>query len=499
MPNPNDVKRRKALQQLGLGITGGLFLPGAFSRCSPADPGPEVSYAGTVAVLGAGPAGLYVADILRSKGVKVVIYEAGDQIGGRVKSLRNQPVTSYPLIPQMSSDFPVELGADRFIGTDSTLGKIVQAYRLPTTEVSPSSNHFVLDNIAKAGSGTDSWAGDPDFEAAMTFRQNLKNLAGNTQTVQQAIDAAGIAPRAHNMLNGQIGNMYGAQNTTAGVGGLGEQETLRTGDGKILVLTGNPLQELLISRFNLVLPSVKLNTPIRTIQYDTDPISLTAADGSVYQADKVIVTVPVSVLKNGDLTFSPAIGGAWASSLSKIGMGASFRAVIEFKRNFWGESSSLILGAEDLPEFVNNGLGRGVFNSTLQITVNGSKAETYSALGDGAIDALLAELDTLYAGQATQYVRRVVEVLDDGNILEHGPIYVKEDWTNRPYIFGGYSYPLPGSTNEDRLNLGAPVNGKLFFAGEATDITGNAGMVNGALASAERCAEEVVLSITQPA
>lgn len=494
------MKRRKALQHLGLGITGGLFLPGSLSRCSPADPGPEINYAGTVAVIGAGPAGLYVADILRSKGVKVVVYEAGDQVGGRVRSLRNQSSATYPVIPSLSSDFPLELGADRFIGTDSILGKVCQAYRLPTTEINPSLSHFVLDNIPKLGSGANSWDGDPDFEAAMTFRQNLENLAGSNQTVQQAVAAAGIAPRAHGMLNGQIGNMYGADNNSAGVGGLGEQETLRVGDGKVLVLTGNPLQELLISRFNQVLPSVKLNTPISAIQYDSDPITLTAADGSTYEADKVIVTVPVSVLKNGDLSFSPALGGARASSLSKIDMGASFRAIIEFKRNFWGEDSSLILGAENLPEFVNNGLGRGVFNSTLQITVNGSKAEMYSALGDTAIDALLAELDTLYAGQATQYVRRVTapDPNDPDQIIELGPIYVTEDWTNRPYILGGYSYPLPGSTNEDRLNIGAPLNGKLFFAGEATDITGNAGLVNGALASAERCAEEVVLSITQP-
>lgn len=493
------MKRRTALRQLGLGVTGGLFLPGALSRCAPSDPGPEVVYSGTVAVIGAGPAGLYVADILRSKGINVVIYEAGSQIGGRVKSLRNQPTEAYPAIPSLSSDFPLELGADRFIGTDSILGRMTQAYRLATTEINPANNQFVIDSIPKPGSGTDSWAGDADFEAAMTFRQNLKNLAGSGQTVQQAISAAGIASRVHGMLDGQIGNAYGAENNTVGAGGLGEQEIIRTGDGKILMLTGNPLQELLISRFNQMLPHVKLNTPISSIEYGADPIVLTAKDGTTFEADKVIVTAPVSVLKNGDLTFSPGIGGAWAASLANIGMGGSFRAIIEFKRNFWGESSALILGDEGLPELMNNGMvSRGTFNSTLQVTVNGSKAATYSAMGDAVIDTLLTELDALYAGQATQYVRRYVNVLDNGSIEELGPIFVKEDWTTRPYILGGYSYPLPGSTNDDRLNLGTPVNGKLFFAGEATDITGNAGMVNGALASAERCAEEVVLSITQP-
>ncbi|MEJ0055428.1 MAG: FAD-dependent oxidoreductase [Bacteroidota bacterium] len=66
------------------------------------------------------------------------------------------------------------------------------------------------------------------------------------------------------------------------------------------------------------------------------------------------------------------------------------------------------------------------------------------------------------------------------------------------YIFGGYSYPLAGAKNDDRKALGKSVGGKLFFAGEATDISGQAGMVNGALASAERVVEEVVTAIRNP-
>lgn len=469
------------------------------SRCGPSDPGPEVNYSGSVAVIGAGAAGLYVADILRSKGIKVTIYEAGNQIGGRIKSLRNQPLDTYPIIPSLSSDFPLELGASTYTGSDSILGKVVQVYRLSTTVFDPAANHYVLDSAAKPANGVDSWGGDADFIAAMNFRLNLKNLSGSTQSVQQAVVAAGIASRAHGMLNGQIGNWYGSDNNVISVGALGEQEALQSNDGKILTLTGNPMQDLLISRFNEVLSSVKLNTPISSIEYGADPIVLTAADGATYEADKVIVTVPVSVLKNGDLAFSPGLPGEHQSALTQFSMGASYRAIIEFKRNIWGESVGYILGADNTPELLSVGLNRSTFNATLQITVNGNKAAHYSSLGSGAIDALLADLDLIYAGQATQYVRRIV-VPDPvtGDPLETTPVYVQEDWTARPYILGGYSYPLPGATNNDRGNLGAPVFGKLFFAGEATDVTGNAGTINGALASAERCAEEVVTSIVSP-
>lgn len=486
------MKRRKALQHIGFGVSGGLMLPSLITRCTPSDPGPEVVYDGTVAVIGAGAAGMYAADILRSKGITVKVFEATDQIGGRIKSLRNQSTAIYPHIPVMSSEFPIELGAQAFMGTDSILGKVVQNYRLQTTELPAESTHFVLDNLAK--SSTD-WAGDADFQAAMNFRQNLKNQGGSAMTVQQAIQAAGIATRAHGMLNGQIGNAYGADNNAIGIGALGEEETLRVTDGKILMLTGNPLQDLLVSRFVGVKPLVKTNTAITSINYDGDLIQLTAADGTTYEANKVIVTVPLGILKSGAISFSPGLPGEITSSLSKFGMGASMRAVIEFKKNFWGESVGFILGSGNVPEFVSSGMNRSTFNATLSVTVNGAKAEAYSSMGDSVIDTILAELDVLYGGQGTQFVRKAL----DSSGVETGPIFVREDWTTNEFFKGGYSIPLAGATNEDRKALSQPVNGKLFFAGEATDISGNAGMINGALASAERVAEEVVKSILTPA
>ena len=467
------------------------MLPSFLTQCTPNDPGPEISYAGTVAIIGSGAAGLYVADILRSKGIKVNVFEARDQIGGRIRSLRNQSTLRYPAIPQLSSEFPLELGAQTIIGTDSIMGKIFQDYRLAATEFPPDNNHFVLDNIVK--SQTD-WAGDADVQAALTFRQNMESLAGSTLTAQQAIQAAGIGPRAYGMLNGQIGNAYGSDNDVVGIGELGEEEALRVGDGKILALRGNPLQDLLISRFNAVQQFVRLNTPIASIDYSSDPIVLTSSGGATFEADKVIVTVPVSILKSEAMTFSPGLPGAFTSSLAKFGMGASMRAIIEFKKNFWGDTTGFILGSSNVPEFLSAGVGRSTFNATLSVTINGTKAEDYSDDGDAVIDSILDDIDLLYAGQGTQFVRKLV----DENGAETTNIFVREDWTTNEHILGGYSYPLAGATNDDRKAIGQPVSGKLFFAGEATDVTGQAGMVNGALASAERAAEEVVNSILNP-
>ena len=481
------MKRRKALQQIGWGISGGILMPSLLDACTPTDPGPEIVYDGTVAIIGAGAAGLYLADILHTKGIKVIVFEAREQIGGRILSLRNQSVDKYPAAPQMSSDFPIELGAQTILGSDSIMGKIFQAYNLPTIEFSPSANNYVLDGKAK--SETD-WANDADFLAAKNFKTNLKNNSGSSQSVQQEVVTAGIKTRAHGMLNGQIGNAYGSTNEKTGIGALAEGEKLRTSDGKIIGPKTNPLQDMLISRFNAIQPFVQLNTPITSIDYSSDLITLTAKDGTSYSVNKVIVTVPISILKNGSLTFTPSLPTAITGSLAKFGMGASLRAVLEFKKNFWGDTVGFILGSGNVPEYFSVGVGRSQFNRTLSVTINGDKASQYSAMGDGVVDVILADLDLLYEKQATQFIRQDITTLKN--------IFVRHDWTKTDYILGGYSYPLPGAKNDDRKAIGQSVSNKLFFAGEATDISGQAGMVNGALASAERAAQEVVLSITKP-
>src|SRR5687768_287331 len=100
-------------------------LPAYLGSCKPDDPGPEIKYDGIVGIIGAGAAGLYAADILRTKGIKVRIFEASDRIGGRIRSIRlfdESPV---------KTDFPVELGAERIIRTDSIWAKIIDQLSIP--------------------------------------------------------------------------------------------------------------------------------------------------------------------------------------------------------------------------------------------------------------------------------------------------------------------------------------------------------------------------------
>jgi monoamine oxidase len=52
---------------------------------------------------------------------------------------------------------------------------------------------------------------------------------------------------------------------------------------------------------------ITLNMPVKSINYENDSIIVTAIDGSTFEADKVIVTVPLGVLKSNSIQFVPPL------------------------------------------------------------------------------------------------------------------------------------------------------------------------------------------------
>jgi monoamine oxidase len=485
------VKRRTAIKHIGAGLSASLILPW-LSSCQEEKVVPKSAYKGKVAVIGGGAAGLYAADYLLAQGIDVVVYEASSRLGGRIRTLRPFDVAENGLWfnpnSKLSTDLPVELGADRILGSDSIWAKLAGLRNVVKVPVGgPEDTRFWLGNMLV---DYETASLNPDFQQVQAFLEELPTLTSTSGTIQQSIDAKGISASMYPLLEGLIGNRYGTSNNRLATAGVANNLSLLTRDNDELLIGNNPQADVLIQGFIKASEKTQLNTVIKAINYQGEKVVLTGEQsGQAFTAevDKVIVTVPVSVLKAGDIQFSPALPAAKLQAMNKVGMDTALRVILDFRKNFWGSGFRTIYGGETGPEYFNPGEGRSTVARTFHVTVSGSKAEELSALGIDVIPALLEELDEIYDDQASANVRT--------DAIDSQYIATIQDWSKEPFIKGSRSYLKTGGTNADREALAAPVSNLLYFAGEATDFSGDAGTINGALLSAERVAQEILESV----
>ncbi|WP_038952209.1 FAD-dependent oxidoreductase, partial [Bradyrhizobium japonicum] len=111
----------------------------------------------------------------------------------------------------------------------------------------------------------------------------------------------------------------------------------------------------------------------------------------------------------------------------------------------------------------------------------GSFARELEDAGDGAIAA--HSIDEI-AGFLGNDIRRKLK-----------PLY-ESRWAHDPFARGSYSHALPGHAG-DRAILAAPVDGRLFFAGEATSPSFFT-TAHGARDSGERAAREMLAALRNP-
>lgn len=204
---------------------------------------------------------------------------------------------------------------------------------------------------------------------------------------------------------------------------------------------------------------VVYNAPVTRIDYSGARVNVTTADATVYEADKVLVAVPISILKESLIEFTPALPSAKSTALENVEMPAGFKASIEFSEKFYpdllGTSWEGLAGGQN-PELFIDGVYRKDSNHNIMnlFTVE-DPAIAYSELNDEAaqLALILGKLDEMFDGKASEtYLGHVIQ-----------------DWTNEPYIRGSYSF-YGENEFETITTLAEPIENKVYFAGEAYSV-----------------------------
>ena len=215
---------------------------------------------------------------------------------------------------------------------------------------------------------------------------------------------------------------------------------------------------------------VQLNQPVKTIRWKPGKVFVTTSTGKDWAADKVLVTVPLSVLQPAPqppgISFEPALPFD-KQIFRDIGFGGVIKLVFKFKKPFWQPEAGFVLSDEVIPTWWTQ---KPAASPVLTGWLGGPKALTYAESDDEALTT--KGLSSL----ATIYDRPMAELRQN---LEWACVF---NWQKMEYARGGYSYATIETPAAQQL-IREPVQNTIFFAGEALYQGDHPGTVEAALST----------------
>ena len=404
-----------------------------------------------VAIIGAGAAGLGAAHALENSGLSFVVLEARDRVGGRAHTIQAAPGIIFDLgcgwlhSANQNSFVPIARQLDFEINKDlppwreRAYGK---AFPQDERDAFVRALDEFYDRAEEAAQQAD--ASGRDIPASLCLEP------GNRWNPM--IDAISTYINGCELDQVSILDMDAYEDTNI-------NWRVRRGYGALIAAYGASCP-------------LALNCAVNLIDHSGKHVRIETSQGTL-AADKVIVTVPTNLIADEDIRFHPtlpekvdAARGLPLGLANKVVLAMDEPEALPKECNLRGATMRTEMGTFHLRPFGQPCI-EGFFG--------GRFAQSVEDAGEGAL--------------AAESIDQIVSFL--GNDFRRKLKPLKESrWAHDPFARGSYSHALPGHAG-DRAVLAAPVDGRLFFAGEATS-PGFFSTAHGARDSGERAAGEVV-------
>jgi len=377
-----------------------------------------------VAIIGAGAAGLAAARTLEASNLSSIVLEARDRIGGRAHTMI------------VGDNIPFDLGcgwlhsADQnpFVAIAEQLGFAIDRAMPPWRQ---RSYKEIFPQTAR-----------DEFFAALDAFFTRTEAAAKAAQDSVASDCLEPGNRWNPMIDAISTYINGCELDQVSVQDFENYEDteinwrLPRGYGALVAAYGAPC-------------NVALNCNVTLIDHSGPRIRIETSRGTL-TADKVIVCVPTDLIAAEAIRFSPALPDK-VDAATNLPLGADDKVMLALDGdhdlpqdgNLRAPTMRTAMGTYHLRPFGRNCI-EGFFG--------GRYARELENAGDGAMAA--AAIDEI-VGLLGNDVRRKLTPLGESH------------WSRDPFARGAYSHALPGHADK-RAVLAAPVNGRIFFAGEAT-------------------------------
>lgn len=450
-----EQQRRKVIQG-GLSLLSMIMLPGC---------GGTSSTSKKVIVVGSGISGLAAARDLVSAGYDVTIIEAQNRTGGRLKT-------------DTTLSTPLDLGASWIHGVEGN----------PITELATACNATLLETkysnsilYDSFGAGFDLTntpisparkntldALETELKTAITSGQQANSDTSIYTAIWNGTNAANKSAGDQHLLkflmSSKLETEYAGAGTDAGVASVGDLSTyyydsVKTFSGADKVFTNGYGQIADYLAKNL---TIKTNEKVTAIDYSNASVSVTTDKGN-YTADKVLVTVPLGVLKKNTIAFTPALPSTHTDAINQIGMGLLNKLYLEFDSSFWKSSwgGNNYDWIESIPD-------AGATEQRWTEWVSFDNAANKPILLGFSAATAAESLETLTNDDIKADAMARLRSIFGNAIPDPKPTILRTKWASDTYTYGSYSFNKVGMKKTVRQDLATPINNRLYFAGEAT-------------------------------
>jgi monoamine oxidase len=399
-----------------------------------------------VAIIGAGAAGLGAARELEGSGLSLIVLEARDRVGGRAHTVLAAPDITFDL----GCGWLHSADKNSFVEIARQLNFAIDKTRPPWREQSwdagfpPPLRAEFIEALDAFYDRAEAAAADPRDAAASTCldpgnRWNPMIDAISTYINGATLDRVSLRDMdayEDTEINWRVPRGYGA----------------------------------LIAAYSAPCP-VALDAQVRLIDHSGKRVRIETSRGTL-GANKVIVTVPTSLIASENIRFDPPLP-AKVEAARGLPLGVDDKVMLRL----------------DEPGALRNDVGlRG---ATMRTAMGSFHIRPF---GQPCIEGFFGgpfarELEDAGAGaMAAQAIDEIVAMLGSNYRSTLTPL-VESRWAHDPFAQGAYSHALPGHAGA-RAVLAAPVDGRLFFAGEATSPNFFS-TAHGARDTGERAAREV--------
>lgn len=413
-------------------------------------------------VIGAGMAGIKAAQDLLKAGLKVTVLEGRDRIGGRT-------------FTDSLGGVPIDMGASWIHGSgNNPLYDYARARRAPTVPWDYEDANIYSDE----GLVTKNLDAQFDaFESAMELYGMRKMFTDPDASVQDLIDAAqrsgrldGMSKSELNMLiSSGIEESFAMDADRLSLRGLMEGEDFTGPD----MLLPNGYGTLVATQAT----GLDIHTAQKVTHVDYSGKRVTVeTETTRYDADYVVITVPLGVLKSGAISFTPALPRRHTRAVENLDMGVMNKLYLRFPSVFWDKHVS---------NFARMSEVRGAWGGWVNMCKLSGKP-VLCAFNVGRFGQALESLtDEAIVGQALDVLGKMF-----GRTIPSPTAYKISRWARDPFAFGSYSFMPTSGKPSMRKDLAKPIDKKLYFAGEATHSDFPA-TVQGAYWSGEKAARSI--------